>query len=46
MGKIGLHAKAIGFAKSSLWGKNQNCQKHAKNNSRTTLELFGAKDRC
>ena len=43
MAKIGHHAKAIAFAKSSLWVKNQNCQKHAKNNSTTTLELFCAK---
>ena len=29
--KIGHLAKAIAFAKSSVWVKNLKCQKHAKN---------------
>ena len=45
MVKIGHNAKAIGFAKWSAWLKNSNCQKHAKNVSRDTLELFCAKKR-
>ena len=38
-------AKAIAFAKWSVWFKNWKCQKHAKNDSTRTLELFGAKNR-
>ena len=44
MAKIGHNAKAIGFAKWSVWLKNLNYQKHAKNVSRDTPELFGAKN--
>ena len=44
MTKIGHNAKAIGFAKWSVWLKNLNCQKHAKNVSRNTPELFCAKN--
>ena len=32
------------FAKSSPWGKNENSQKHAKNNSTSTLNLSCAKN--
>ena len=39
------HAKAIAFAKVSLWVKNYKCQKHAKNDSTRTLELCCAKNR-
>ena len=40
MAKIGHHAKAIAFAKSSLW----LCyQKQVKTNCKTSLELFSAK---
>ena len=39
------HAKAIAFAKWSVWVKNYKCQKHVKNYSTRTLELFCAKNR-
>ena len=39
------HAKAIAFAKWSLWVKNLKCQKHEKNDSTRSLELFCAKNR-
>ena len=45
MAKIGHDAKAIAFAKWSVWVKNKNCQKGAKNDSTTTLELLCAKNR-
>ena len=35
--KIGHHAKAIGFAKSSLWVKNYNSKKHVKIHSTNHL---------
>ena len=38
------HAKAIAFAKWSVWVKNLKCQKYPKNDSTTTLELFCAKN--
>ena len=41
--KIGHHANAIAFAKWSVWVKNEKCQKHPKNHSTRTLELFCAK---
>ena len=41
--KIGHLAKAIAFAKWSAWVKNYKCQKHAKNHSTRTAELFCAK---
>ena len=44
--KIGHLAKAIDFAKVSVWVKNSNGQKPAKNDSTSTLELFCAKNRC
>ena len=44
--KIGHLAKAIHFAKWSVWVKNSNGQKRAKNDSTGTLELFCAKNRC
>ena len=43
MAKNGHNAKAIAHAKSSLWVKNLKCQKGAKNDCTSTLELFGAK---
>ena len=42
--KIGHNAKAIGFAKWSVWLKIENCQKHAKNVSRDTLKFFCTKN--
>ena len=44
LAKVIAHAKAIAFAKWSVWVKNQKCQKHAKNNFTRTLELFCAKN--
>ena len=44
LAKAIAHAKAIAFAKWSVWVKNLKCQKHAKNNSTRTLELFCAKN--
>ena len=44
MAQIGHNAKAIGFAKWSVWLKNYNSQKYAKNVSADTLELFCAKN--
>ena len=38
------HAKAIAFAKWSVWVKNYKCQKHAKKHSTRTLELFSLKN--
>ena len=43
--KIGHHAKAIAHAKSSLWVKNENSEKHVKILSTNHLQLFCAKDR-
>ena len=37
--KIGHLAKAIDFAKWSVWVKNWNGQKHAKNDSTSTLQF-------
>ena len=45
MAQIGHDAKAIAFAKWSLWVKNSKCQKGAKNDCTTTLELLCAKNR-
>ena len=42
--KIGHLAKAIAFAKWSVWFKNKKCQKPAKNHSRRTLALFCGKN--
>ena len=44
MAKIGRDAKAIAHAKYSLWVKNENCPKHAKNVCINTLELFYAEN--
>ena len=44
--EIGHLAKAIDFAKWSVWVKNSNGQKRAQNDSTSTLELFCAKNRC
>ena len=38
-------AKAIDFAKWSVWVRTSNEQKRAKNDSTKTLELFCAKNR-
>ena len=43
MAKIGQYAWAIAHAKGSLWVKNLKCQKGAKNDCPTTLELLCAK---
>ena len=43
--KIGHRAKATAFAKWSVWVKNWDSQKHVKNDSLFTLELFSAKNR-
>ena len=39
------HAKAIAFAKWSVWVKNKNSQKHAQNGCTKRRELFCAKNR-
>ena len=44
IGKNGDYAKAIAFAKWSVWVKNYNCEKHAKNSCRSTLQLYYAKN--
>ena len=43
--KIGHLAKAIDFAKWSVWVRTSNGQKRAKNDSTRTLDLFCAKNR-
>ena len=43
--KVGHLAKAIDFAKWSVWVRTSNDQKRAKNDSTRTLELFCAKNR-
>ena len=43
--KIHNHAKAIAHAKSSLWVKNLNSEKHVKILSANDFELFCAKNR-
>ena len=45
LAKAITHAEAIAFAKWSVWVKNLNVQKHAKNVCISTLEFFGAKNR-
>ena len=45
LAKAIAHAKAIAFAKWSVWVKNQKCQKHANNHSKRILKLFCAKNR-
>ena len=42
---MGRLAKPIDFAKWSVWVKNWSGQKHARNDSTSTLELFCAKNR-
>ena len=42
--KNGHYAKVIAFAKWSVWVKNYNCEKHAKNSCRSTLQLYYAKN--
>ena len=39
-------AKAIDFAKWSVWVKNSNGQKRVKKYSASTLELFCGENRC
>ena len=46
LAKAIAHAKAIAFAKWSVWVKNKNGQKHAQNGCTRGLELFCAKSRC
>ena len=43
MAKFGHYAKAITFAKLSLWVKNYNPKMHAKSHSTTAKELLCAK---
>ena len=43
MAKIGHEAKAIAFAKWSVWVKNSKCQKGMKNYCTTTLGLLCGK---
>ena len=43
--KMGHLAKAIDSAKWTVWVKNKNGHKHAKNDSTSTLELFCVKNR-
>ena len=45
LAKAIAHAKAIAFAKLSVWVKNQNCQQDAKTHSTRVLKLFCAKNR-
>ena len=40
MAKIGHHEWAIAHAKWSVWVKNLKCQKGAKNDHTTALELL------
>ena len=42
--KIGHHAKALAHAKSSLWVKNWNSEKHVKIHSTNHLQLFCVKN--
>ena len=44
IGKNGHYAKAIAFAKSSVWVKNYNCEEHAKNSCRSKLQFYYAKN--
>ena len=45
LAKTIAHAKAIGFAKWSVWVSSYTCCKHAKNDCLITLELLCAKSR-
>ena len=45
LAKAIAQAKAIAFAKWSVWVKNLKCQKHAKNHSTRILKFFCAKNR-
>ena len=44
MARNGHNAKAIAHAKYSVWLKNSNSLKHAKNVSKNTFKLFYAKN--
>ena len=44
MAKNGRKAKAIAYAKYSLWVKKKNCLKHARNVSTNRFKLFYAKN--
>ena len=38
IGQNGQNARAIVFRKRTIWVKNSNCQKDARNNSTSTLQ--------
>jgi len=40
MAKVGHHAWGIAYAKWAVWVTNEKCQKGAKNDQTTTLELL------
>ena len=40
MAKTCLHAWVVAYAEWSVWVKNKTCQKGAKNDHTTTLELL------
>ena len=44
IGKNGHYAKAIAFAKWSVWVKNYNYEKNAKPTCRSTLQLYYGKN--
>ena len=46
IGTNGHNAKAIAFAKWSVWVKNYKFEKHAIKDSTSTLDLFYAKNGC
>ena len=46
MAKNGHNAKAIAHAKYSVWVKESNCLKHAKEGYTNTLHLFYAKKKA
>ena len=39
------YAKAIAFAKSSVWVNDKNSQKHAKNDSTSSFKIFPRNNR-
>ena len=45
LAKAIAHAKAIAFAKWSVWVKTLKCQKHSKNHFTRTLDVSCAKNR-
>ena len=46
LAKAVAHAKAIAHLKLPVWVKNYKCQKHAKNHSTRTAQLFCKKKRA